>query len=135
MNVQGHLAYLEDLLRALDLRIVLDALGHRLVTFPDLGLDRHMEDRPLWEFCQAEGWVLFTEDRNDEDNTSLQATLDSSWRQGHLPVLTLSNKGRFARNRNYAGAVANDVADILFGIETEGAFRDQPRIYVPLRWP
>ncbi len=65
---------------------------------------------------------------------SLEATLADSWRHGQLPVLTLSNKARFEREREYSEKVATDVAELLFGIKQQ-EFRDQPRIYVPRHWP
>jgi hypothetical protein len=130
MNVQGHLPYLRYLLEALDLWTVLIELNLRLVTFPDLQLARDLDDRPLWNRCQQNGWVLFTENRNDDGPDSLQATLTDSWQWGHLPVLTLSSKRRFEHDRRYAERVATDVADLLFGIAQQ-EYRDQPRIYVP----
>jgi hypothetical protein len=135
VNVQGHLPYLLHLLEAMDLSGVFEAIELRFVTFRDVGLDRRMDDRTLWSYCQQEQWVLFTEDRNDDGPDSLKRTLDDSWVEGHLPVLTLSNKGRFESNRTYADRVAEDVATLLFGIYSDGSFRDQPRIHVPLRWP
>lgn len=135
VSIQGHLDYLLDLLEARELRGVLESLELRFVTFPDVGLDRRVDDRTLWRYCQDEQWVLFTENRNDDGPDSLQRTLDDSWAAGHLPVLTLSNKGRFENNRNYADRVADDVATVLFGICCDGSFRDQPRIYIPFRWP
>jgi hypothetical protein len=128
VNVQGHLLYLRHLLEALDLWIVLGEL--EFVTFPDLALSRDLDDRSLWIRCQQDGWVLFTENRNDDGPDSLQATLMDSWQPGRLPVLTLSNKGRFEHNRGYAEQVAADIAEILFGVE-QGQYRDQARIYVP----
>jgi hypothetical protein len=74
--------------------------------------------------------VLFTENRNDDGPNSLQATLVDSWRNGHLPVLTLASKGRFERDLVYAERVAADVAELLFGL-AEGQYLDQQRIYVP----
>lgn len=135
VNVQGHLQYLVNLLQAMGLSAVLEELDLRLATFLDLGLDRRMEDRPLWEYCQQEGWVLLTDNRNHENEDSLQATLDDSWHEGHLPLLTISNKGRFEDNRNYADKMAEDVATVLFGIVLDGQFCDRPRIYVPFQWP
>jgi hypothetical protein len=135
VNVQGHLTYILHLLESLVLMVLLDEIGLRLVTFRDLGLDRGLGDRPLWEFCQRQEWVLFTADRNDDGPDSLQRTLDDSWFDGCLPVLTLSNKGRFEQNRVYEDRVAEDIATLMFGIESEGQYRDRPRIYVPLRWP
>jgi hypothetical protein len=73
---------------------------------------------------------LFTDNRNHDGPNSLEATLSSSWRVGHLPLLTLANKTKFEHRREYAERVASDVAELLFGITREG-YRDQPRIYVP----
>lgn len=134
VNVQGHLEYLRRLLVALDLWSVIDALNLRLVTFRELQLARNIRDRPLWEHCQRDGWVLFTENRNHDGPDSLQATLTDSWQMGCLPVLTLSDKGRFEQDRLYADRVAADVADLLFGIAQEQQYRDQPRIWVPVSW-
>ncbi len=130
VNVQGHLPYLRQLLETLDLWTVLAEIPLAFATFPDLQLPRDLDDRSLWNRCQQDGWVLFTENRNDEDENSLQATLADSWRMGHLPILTLANKGRFEHSARYAKRVAIDVAELLFGIAQE-EYRDQPRIYVP----
>jgi hypothetical protein len=130
VNVQGHLPYLRQLMVNLDLWPVLAELKLELVTFPDLELSRHLDDRSLWKHCQEQGWALFTENRNHDGPDSLQATLMDCWRIGHLPVLTLANKSKFDHSTAYAERVATDVAELLFGIE-HGEYRDQPRIFVP----
>lgn len=130
VNVQGHLPYLRLLLETLDLWPVLTELRLGLVTFPDLNLPRDLDDRSLWNRCQQDGWVLFTENRNHDGSDSLQAMLMDSWRIGCLPVLTLANKGRFEHSREYAARVATDVAELLFGVN-QAEYRDRPRIYVP----
>ncbi len=79
---------------------IVTEMGLTLVTFPDLGLDPHMIDRDLWNYCQANDWVLFTENRNREDENSLRATIQDSWQHGHLPVLTLANKGKFENSES-----------------------------------
>src|SRR5262245_58580162 len=56
-------------------------------------------------------------------------------RDGHLPLLTLSNRRRFEDNRGHADRVAEDVATVLFGIVLDGQFYDQPRIFIPFQWP
>jgi hypothetical protein len=132
VNVQGHVPYLRQLLVNLDLWPVLAELQISLVTFRDLQFPSGIDDRSLWKRCQLEGWVLFTENRNDDGPDSLQATLEDSWRPGHLSVLTLANKSRFERSREYASRVAADVAELLFGMAL-GEFLDQPRIFVPQR--
>jgi hypothetical protein len=105
-------------------------LNLTFVTFPELGLPRDLDDRSLWHRCQQEGWVLLTDNRNQDDEDSLEATLADSWRVGHLPVLTVANKGRFEHSAEYARRMAVDVGELLFGI-AQGEYRDQPRIYVP----
>jgi hypothetical protein len=102
------------------------------VTFGELQLPRDLDDRSLWNRCQQDGWVLFTENRNNDGPNSLQATLTDSWQVGHLPVLKLSNKGKFEHDRSYAERLATDVAEHLFGIAL-GQYLDQPRIYFPLK--
>jgi hypothetical protein len=102
------------------------------VTFPELGLDPRMDDRQLWNFCQANRFVLFTENRNHEDEDSLSATISDSWNEGHLPVLTLANKGKFENSASYAITVADNVTDLLYGIFYE-KLQTPPRIFLPLK--
>jgi hypothetical protein len=118
------------LIARLGLLDVLAELGLRLAKFSDLGLDRCISDRELWNYCQANYWVLFTENRNREDENSLEATMRDSWRDGCLPVITLANKGKFENSASYATKVAEEVADILV-IVFQDEICDQPRIFVP----
>ncbi len=133
VNVQGHLAYLVRLLSAAELLPFLNESGIELVTFRDLNLHPETSDRELWELCQRDGWVLLTENRNHDGPDSLGITIAESWQPGHLPVLTLSNKTRFERDPRYAQQVANDVAELLYGIQVNGEYRESPRINVPTR--
>jgi len=84
----------------------------------------------LWGYCQANAWVLFTDNRNYANENSLEATIQDSWRDGCLPVITLANKGKFENSEAYATQVAEDVADILV-IVFQDERRDQARILVP----
>lgn len=131
VNVQGHLPYLRRLMDGQGLLDILTELGVSLVTFRDLGLDRGTDDRTLWQYCQDNGWVLLTDNRNHHDENSLDATIQDSWREGHLPVLTLASKRKFENSETYATRVAEDVAELLFVAFVDG-IRDQPRIFVPL---
>lgn len=131
VNVQGHMLYLRRLLESVGLWSVLAQVSLELATFAELGLPPNLDDRALWNFCQDQGWVLFTENRNHDGPDSLDATIADSWQDGQLPVVTLANKGHFERDRAYAEGVAIDIAELLFGIESND-YRDQPRIYVPL---
>ena len=73
VNVQGNLPHLEHLLTALNPRPDLDAMNLRLVTFNDLGIPSSIDDRPLWNLCQEQGWVLFTDNRNKDGPDSLDS--------------------------------------------------------------
>ena len=58
---------------------VLAELGLTLATFPDLGLDRHMNDRELWNYCQANDWVLFTHPALAPVLAQVTATSETIW--------------------------------------------------------
>ncbi len=131
VNVQGHLPYLKRLMDGLGLLPILNEMGITLATFPDCGLDRHLHDRDLWNYCQANAWVLLTDNRNHEDENSLNAVIQDSWHEGHFPVLTLANKGKFEHSEIYASRVAEDVAELLVSIFHDRV-RNVPRIFVPL---
>lgn len=63
--MQGHLPYLQRLLELLDLWPVLAELKIELATFRDLQIPADLDDRSLWRLCQQDGWVLFTDNRNN----------------------------------------------------------------------
>ena len=73
-NVQGQMKYIQALMDHLGLWRFLDDENLRFVTFPDLELDLDLDDRLLWNRCQEEGWVLFTDNRNEDGHDSLEAT-------------------------------------------------------------
>jgi hypothetical protein len=129
-NVQGHLPHLRRFLDRLDLWSILVAVEIEFAAFPQLGLQPGMADRTLWEFCQREGWVLLTDNRNNDGHDSLEATLRDSWQTGNLPVLTIADKAKFERDRTYAEHAATQIAEVLFGIQG-GKYRDLQRIFIP----
>jgi hypothetical protein len=93
VNLQGHLPYRGQLLANLGLWEVLAELKLELVTFRDLKLLPRLDDRSLWNYCQEQGWTLFTENRNHDGPDSLHATLIDSWQVGHLPSPDASEQG------------------------------------------
>jgi hypothetical protein len=130
-NVQRHMLFLRDLLSAMDLLEVLDSIGCRFLTFGDVGLPFDIDDRTLWKRCQEDRLVLFTDNRNAENDISLQATLTAMWKPGDLPIITPTSKNKLEQDADYRERVAADIAEVLFGI-AEGEYRDRDRIYVPL---
>ena len=129
VNLQGHLRFLRARLIGLGLA---DLLGDpEFAVFPAVGLADDLDDRSVWRFCQSEGWVLWTDNRNDDGPDSLEATLRDLWKPGDLPILTVASKPRFEQDRIYADRVAEGVAEYLFGIRQEGKYRDRPRAFLP----
>ncbi len=129
-NFQGHMPRLGQALRSLDLSDLLAEEAIRFESFRDHGLASGLDDRSLWNYCQDEGFVLLTYDKNNDGPNSLQATMEDSWIVGRLPVITVSNQNQFARDGAYAVRVASSIAEILFG-GREGEVLDWPRIFVP----
>ena len=76
VNLQGHLLFLKRTLTRIDLLPILTAMGVDWATHRTPGLPQELDDRRLWHYCQQEGWVLFTDNRNREDEDSLGATLE-----------------------------------------------------------
>ena len=116
VNVQGYLGRIRAHLEQVGLWEVLIESQLRFASFPEVGLDLNADDRSIWNLCQAEGWVLFTDNRNHEGADSLQATLNESWRPGDLPVLTLSNKQSFMSSPDYGRRLAISIANLLIGM-------------------
>jgi hypothetical protein len=129
-NVEGDVQRLRWILERLGLWAVMAETGCAFQGLAELNIARNINDRSLWQYCQQEGWVLFTDNRNNAGGNSLQATIGDSWRPGCLPVLTIANRKKLASDGEYAQQVAITVAEILFGIP-EGDYRDEPRIFVP----
>ena len=140
-ELQGLLAdaHADAMLRSVRQWIATDGLAEvmnyeeiRFVTFRDLGLPTNTPDRPLWELCQTDGWILLTDNRNAKGQDSLQATLANRWEPGRLPVLTVGSANRFRADPAYASRCSVDAADVLYGLRTgDGQFDQAPRLYLP----
>jgi hypothetical protein len=130
VNVQGHLPYLKRIINGLGFLQILEDSKITFMTFRELNLNPRMNDRDLWNYCQANDLVLFTENRNQEHEDSLSATILDSWHEGQLPVLTLANKGKFENSATYATLVAENVTEMLYCIFCERK-PGPPRIFVP----
>jgi hypothetical protein len=130
-NVDGLLSYLRRVLEQSKLLAVLKPTTIEFATLSDLSLSRVLSDREIWEYCQKEGWILFTDNRNHQGTDSLEETLQTRWKTGSLPVVTLANKMRFQREADYVQRVADDLAELLCGIILDAKYCDERRIYVP----
>ncbi|HJT35770.1 MAG TPA: hypothetical protein VJ783_27320, partial [Pirellulales bacterium] len=91
------------------------------------GLDRRAADVEIWQQCQDDGWLLITDNRNENDENSLEATLRTRGTGDSLPVLTISNSQRLRQNREYAERVVESLFGILIDVEN---LRGTGRLYL-----
>jgi hypothetical protein len=93
----------------------------------DFGLPNNYPDQDIWRFAQQERLLLITNNRNREDETSLQATIERENTPASLPVLTLTNKELLVTSE-YRQRVAHALAAILIYPED---YYGAGRVFVP----
>jgi hypothetical protein len=74
----------------------LDIVPLRLVRFIDVDLPMNSNDRVVWRFAQSRGMFLLTNNRNMDNEDSLERTLREENKPDSLPVLTISRIDRMA---------------------------------------
>ena len=128
-NVIGSLdRIVEQVFQSDDWREVWCSLRLKVFTFDALGLPRNATDERIWQVCQEQRLILFTANRNRDDETSLTAIIAAQATATSLPVVTMSDPKRFKQDRDYAERVGAKLLEILFAIEQ---FRGVGRVFVP----
>jgi len=61
------------------------------VYFSDTALQVDSDDTTVWGYAQSTGALLLTSNRNRQDDTSLQATIERENHPAALPVITLKS--------------------------------------------
>ena len=93
----------------------------------DYGLPADELDQEVWRFAQAQRLWLLTGNRNNDGDTSLQATIARENTLDSLPVITISHKESLVLP-DYRLRVAHRLADILLYPED---YRGAGRVYAP----
>jgi hypothetical protein len=127
-DVVGHVEDLVQVMRSPRWADFWVSLGLALVYFRDVGIAATSTDREVWRICQAEQLLLITNNRNQEDPDSLEATLRDLNAPDSLPVFTISDIQTFRTNRAYAERVVESLYDYIIDIED---LRGTGRIYLP----
>lgn len=96
--------------------------------FKDFSLDPEIKDDVLWQFCQDEGLILFTDNRNEIGATSLGRAIREKGTAQSLPVLTTADSRRVLTDRAYTAKAAERMIDILMDIDL---YRGTGRLYLP----
>ena len=127
-DVRGHVGRLMDICETLPWAGLWRDLECVLCTFEDLNLAEDATDATVWQACQDGQILLITGNRNAEGPESLEITIRQQNRPDCLPVLTLADPDRIARDRAYASSVVERLFDILIDIEV---FRGAGRLFLP----
>ena len=98
-----------------------------LFTLEDVGLPQNTDDRTVWRFCQQYQMLLLTNNRNMDDDNSLERTLREENRLDSLPVLTIGNRDRLT-NRSYVTQCADNIVEIIMDIKNHVG---RERIFIP----
>ena len=96
-------------------------------TFDEVGLERDAKDREVWHRAQELGLILLTGNRNQDDDTSLEQTLQDENTPLSLPVITISAPQRLP-NPVYREQCPDRLVEIIFDLEN---YLGAARQYIP----
>jgi hypothetical protein len=123
-DIEGHAKYLQAGLRETgwdrDVTVT-------FVHLRDLGLSNDSSDQDIWRFAQRHRLLLITSNRNQENETSLQATIECENTSEALPVLTLSQANRLLLP-DYRQQAVHKLVEIIIYLEN---YLGIGRIYIP----
>ena len=123
-DIEGHARYLQAGLRETgwdrDVTVA-------FVRLRDLGLPNDSSDQDIWRFAQQHRLLLITSNRNQENETSLQATIERENTPEALPVLTLSQANRLLLP-DYRQQAVHKLVEIIIYLEN---YLGIGRIYIP----
>jgi predicted nuclease of predicted toxin-antitoxin system len=128
VNIQGHVDALVVRMQCEPWKLFWDHLHLQYFHFADVGLAPDAVDSLVWETCQREELILITDNRNKNDQDSLEATIQTHNTPTSLPVFTIGNIPHLRASRDYADRVIDKLLDSLLGID---ALRGTGRLYLP----
>lgn len=104
-----------------------DVVPLRLVRFVEVGLPVNSTDRYVWQFAQAHGMFLRTNNRNMDDMDSLEQTLRDENTLTSLPVLTIGRIERMTEPAYREACAARLLEIVLYPADHMGV----GRMYIP----
>ena len=93
----------------------------------DLNVPDNATDQEVWRYVQREYFLLLTNNRNREDETSFQATIERENTRDSLPVITVSDKDKLVFPA-YRQQAAHKLAAIIIYLEN---YLGVGRVYIP----
>lgn len=104
-----------------------ELLSTRVVTFDEVGLPEDSDDRAVWRFAQANGFVLVTDNRNRRGAASLEQTIREENDVQSLPVVTIGDALRLYE-RVYRERCCERLVEIALAPEN---YRGTARMFIP----
>lgn len=104
-----------------------ELLTLEFIYFAAAGLAEDSSDDEVWQLAQSQGMVILTDNRNDDDDTSLTAVIRRENSPASLPVVTIGNAQRL-RQADYRQMAALKLAEILFYLDNH---LGTGRIFIP----
>jgi hypothetical protein len=93
----------------------------------DFNLSDDSTDQEIWRYVQRERLLFITNNRNRDDDTSLEAVINSENRADSLPVLTVSAQDKLA-SAQYRQRVADKLALVVIEIDN---YLGTGRVFLP----
>ncbi len=103
---------------------------YRLIEFismDEAGIAVDARDSEIWRFCQQQGFLLLTANRNLDDDSSLEQTLRQENTPDSLPVITVSAPQRIVEPEYRARCIHALIGIVLDLENCLGA----ARLYIP----
>lgn len=123
-DIEGQVVYLEAGLAETGWDQLLEI---EFLWLRDCGLADNSPDSEVWRYAQEHGLLLITNNRNNDGETSLHATIVRENTPDSLPVITVSNKDSL-RLADYRQRAADALVDIIFYPEN---YRGAGRVFIP----
>ena len=124
-NLGGHA---EILLGNLASQGWLELLSIRFLTFKEMNLSIHSNDRSVWRLAQANQMILLTANRSMKGEDSLEQVIREENKADSLPVITIGDADRFLTDRVYRNRCIDRIIEILLDIEI---WMGVGRLFVP----
>jgi hypothetical protein len=105
----------------------LELLDIPMLTFADVGLPIDSSDREVWRFVQENQLILFTANRNNDGEDSLEQTILDENQPTSFPVVTVGALVR-VEEPAYRRQCAERLVEIVVNIEN---YLGAGRIYIP----
>jgi hypothetical protein len=93
----------------------------------DYDLPANLSDQEIWRFVQTHRLLLITNNRNSEDEESLQATIERENTADAWPIITVSDKDSLIQT-GYRQRVAHRLVEIIIDLEN---YFGTGRLFVP----